>query len=64
MLNQITQFLRKPSAAQLAQAELDEARRELLAAHGALDYTLAMVDYHQARITRLELMLGKEHGNA
>ena len=60
----LTNFFRPPSATQLAQAELDEARRELLAAHGALDYAIAMADFHQARINRLEAMLKREAAGA
>ena len=57
MLNKITNLLRKPSSLQLAQAELDEARRELLAAQAGRDFAMAMVGYHEARIARLETTL-------
>lgn len=50
-------FLKKlfalPSAAVLAQKELDEARRELLSAQTARDYADAIVKYNEARIARL-----------
>lgn len=44
---------RKPSAQELAQRELDEARRQLLEAQAAAEYAAAMVDYNKARIARL-----------
>lgn len=43
----------KPSARELAQRELDEAQRELLAAQSAQEYAAALVRYHQVRIERL-----------
>jgi hypothetical protein len=44
---------RTPSAAILAQRELDESRRQLLAAHSASEYYAAMVQVHRTRIARL-----------
>lgn len=44
---------RTPSAAALAQRELDESRRQLLAAHSASEYYAAMVQVHRTRIARL-----------
>ena len=45
---------RKPSAAELAQDELEQARRELLNAQTGLEYADAMVRYGSARVRRLE----------
>lgn len=44
----------KPSADMLALEELEEARRQLLAAHTALEYATSMVDYNTNRVSRLE----------
>ena len=44
---------RLPTADKLAQIELDEAKRSLLAAQTGLDYAKRMVDYHTDRIKRL-----------
>jgi hypothetical protein len=44
---------RTPSAAILAQRELEESRRQLLAAHSASEYYAAMVQVHRTRIARL-----------
>ena len=44
-----------PSADAMALAELENARRQLLAALSARDYAVAMVDYNTNRVRRLEL---------
>lgn len=44
---------RTPSAAALAQRELEDSRRQLLAAHSASEYYAAMVQVHRTRIARL-----------
>jgi hypothetical protein len=44
----------KPSADVLAVVELEEARRQLLAAQSALEYAASMVDYNTNRVARLE----------
>ena len=49
----LTQMLRKPSPETLMAQELDEAKRQLLAALTAREYAQAMVTYHEARIKRL-----------
>ena len=43
----------KPTPLFLATQELEEARRDSLAANTALDYARSLVTYQQARITRL-----------
>lgn len=43
-----------PSADVLALIELEDARRQLLAAQTALEYAASMVDYNTKRVRRLE----------
>lgn len=43
-----------PTVEELAAAELDEARRELLGAKTELERACARVDFHAARVRRLE----------
>ena len=50
---------RKPTAAELAKAELEEARRKLLNAQSGVEYADAMVRYETARVRRLEDILGQ-----
>lgn len=44
---------RVPTAEALAVTELEDAKRQLLHAQTALDYSKRMVDYHSDRIKRL-----------
>jgi len=46
-------FFRLPTAEALAVTELEDAKRQLLHAQTALDYSKRMVDYHSDRIKRL-----------
>lgn len=46
-----------PTAELLANVELAEAKRSLLAAQSAQDYAKRMVDYHSDRIKRLTAYL-------
>lgn len=48
---------RKPTATELAKAELEEARRKLLNAQSGMEYAEAMVRYETARVRRLEDIL-------
>lgn len=48
---------RLPSAEVVAQRELAEAQRDLLKAQSGLDYAKAMVQYHAARVARLQQYL-------
>lgn len=52
-------IFRKPSARTLAQAELEEAQRQLLLAQSSAEYATAMAQYHQERIARLRAMLSE-----
>lgn len=49
----IKQVFRTPSALELAQIELEEAKRELLNAQSATEYAARMAAYHGDRIKRL-----------
>ena len=50
-------LFRPASPEVLAARELDEARRQLLAAESAAEYADAMCVYHEARIERLQRYL-------
>ena len=54
MFKELIQTFRKPSAEIIAQAELEEARRQLLAAQSGSEYAKALVLYHTQRIERLQ----------
>lgn len=53
----IKSFWCHPTPQTLALRELEESRRELLAAHTNQEFSLKMVEYHQGKITRLKLFL-------
>ncbi len=53
----LQKLLEKPSAHELAVREVNEAKRQRLAAQTGRDYAEAMVKYHEARIVRLEAYL-------
>lgn len=57
-MNFLKRLFQKPSASVLAQAELDEAHRELLVAETHRDSAAATVEYNRQRIDRLERYLG------
>ena len=50
-------LFRAPSARMLAERELEEADRSLLAAQAGREYAEAMCTYHEARIARLRSFL-------
>ena len=60
MINQIKEYLRMPSAKELAAKELAEAQRKLLDALSAQEYAKRMADYHSDRIKRLTAYLKEE----
>tara|TARA_R110002126_G_scaffold24817_1_gene85652 strand:+ start:903 stop:1151 length:249 start_codon:yes stop_codon:yes gene_type:complete len=60
MINQIKEYLRLPSAKELAAKELSEAQRKLLDALSAQEYAKRMADYHSDRIKRLTAYLKDE----
>lgn len=53
MFKKLYHLFRVPSYLVLAQQELDDARRELLEAQTAADYSLQIVEYNRNRIARL-----------
>ena len=57
MIKELIQTFRKPSAEIIAQAELEEARRQLLAAQSGAEFAAQMVTYHAKRIDRLQKYL-------
>lgn len=58
-INAMQSIFRTPSADELAVVELEEAKRQLLQAQTALDYSKRMVDYHSDRIKRLTAYVAK-----
>ena len=60
MRQSLTAMFRPASPEVLAARELDEARRQLLAAESAAEYANAMCVYHEARIERLQRYLKGE----
>jgi hypothetical protein len=60
MLDQIKDYLRLPSAKELAAKELEMAQRKLLEALSAQEYAKRMGDYHSDRIKRLTAYLKEE----
>jgi len=61
MLTKLTVIFKKPTAAVLAQMELEEAQRDLLVAETGLDYARSAVDYNHQRIARLQAYTGGCH---
>lgn len=56
-MNKLTSLFRKPTADEMAQQELAQARRDLLAAQSGSDYARRMVEYHGDRVKRLSQFL-------
>ena len=54
----IKRLFAKPSAQVIAQEELEDAKRELLAAQNATEFYLAQAQYNEARIARLTKYVG------
>jgi hypothetical protein len=54
MFKMMLELFRKPNAKEVAQRELDEAQRELLAYHTRVEYDKAMVGYLETKIKRLQ----------
>jgi hypothetical protein len=59
-MNKLLNPFQKPSAALLARVELEEAKRQLLAAQTALEYAQSMVAYNESKVKRLTTYLKKE----
>lgn len=54
MFRELIETFSKPSAKSLAQRELEEAQRQLLAANTAAEYAIRLGQYHNDRIKRLK----------
>ena len=61
MITFIKKILRTPTAIEMITEELVEATTSKLEAESALDYAFAMVQYHNARIERLNESLASYH---
>ncbi len=53
----LTTLFQRPSAEAIAKAELEDARRELLAAESSAEYARQIAAYNKARIERLTAFL-------
>jgi hypothetical protein len=60
MIDLLKNYLRLPSAKELAANELEMAHRKLLVALSAQEYAKRMCDYHADRIKRLTAYLKDE----
>jgi hypothetical protein len=60
MIDLLKNYLRLPSAKELAANELEMAHRKLLVALSAQEYAKRMCDYHADRIKRLTAYLKEE----
>lgn len=56
----ITNWFFKPTAADIAKEELEEAKRQYMLAQSNVEYHSSMVIYHRARIARLKQTLAAE----
>ena len=59
LLTQIKTLMSAPPAQVLAVQELEEAKRQLLAALSAQEYAASMVQYNTSRVNRLSVSLTK-----
>lgn len=57
LINTIKALYAPPSPETLALRELEESRRELLAAHTQQEYAAKMVEFHKNKIKRLTAFL-------
>jgi hypothetical protein len=53
-------LLKPPTPEQMAEEELDQAKRELLKAQSAQEYAHHMANYHEERINRLALFINQQ----
>ena len=53
LTNLVKKILKTPSAMELAEVELEDAKRQLLNAQSATEYAARMAMYHSDRIKRL-----------
>ena len=57
LFNVLKSLYAPPSPESIALRELEESRRELLAAHTAHEYAARMVEFHKGKIKRLTSFL-------
>ena len=57
MMQDLKKLWATPSPETIALRELEESRRELLAAHNQQEYATKMVEFHKGKIKRLTLFL-------
>jgi hypothetical protein len=57
MMQEIKKLWAAPSPEVIALRELEESRRELLAAYNQQEYATKMVEFHKGKIKRLTLFL-------
>jgi hypothetical protein len=57
IINTLKALFAPPSPETLALRELEESRRELLAAHNQQEYATKMVEFHKGKIKRLTAFL-------
>jgi hypothetical protein len=57
IINKLKALYAPPSPETIALRELEESRRELLAAHTQQEYALKMCEFHKNKIKRLTLFL-------
>jgi hypothetical protein len=61
MITHMIQYFKPPSADSIALRELEESRRQLLAAQSAREYADSMCRCYEARIKRLTTHLREAH---
>lgn len=57
IINTIKALYAPPSPETMALRELEQSRRDLLAAHNQQEYSMKMVEFHKNKIKRLTLFL-------
>ena len=57
LFNKLKSLYAPPSPESIALRELEESRRDLLAAHTAQEYASRMVEFHKGKIKRLTSFL-------
>lgn len=62
MFRELLELFRKPSAAVLAQRELEDAQRDYLRAVSAQEWARRMSEYHSDRVKRLSAYVAMSGG--
>lgn len=58
----LPQILRRPTLVEVAARELADSELQLLAHQNAVEYSVALIGYHRARIARLRGVLADTAG--